>query len=125
MSKTAYDQCDIASPPLKEWARSSVTGTVAVSRLAPGTYYFICAVGGHCGAGMKVTVIVKAKSDGPLLEKPLTASCVIGYCSYGYHEDDTPVLLSIEVCFVLITRVHMHVCSAYFVTSCLFVNFLV
>lgn len=97
MSRVAYDDCDITTSPLKEWARPSVTGSVVISGFAPGSYYFVCAVGGHCAAGMKVAVIVKPKSDGPLLKMPKTANCLTEDCSYIYDEDDTPVLLGIEV----------------------------
>jgi plastocyanin len=96
VTKVAYDDCDISSPPLKEWARASVAGSVVVSGLAPGSYYFICAVGGHCQAGMKVTLIVKPKVDGPSLMMPQTANCLTKYCSYTYREDNTPVILDIE-----------------------------
>ena len=97
VTKTAYDDCDLSSTmALKEWSRPSVTGTVKVSGLAPGTYYFICAVGGNCGAGMKVALIVKSRSDLPVfnLEK---AKCLTGYCSYEFKKEQTPVLVSIEV----------------------------
>jgi len=43
----------------REWLAEPVhTGEVHISQLSPGDHYFVCSVGGHCSAGMRVTVHV-------------------------------------------------------------------
>ena len=97
VSKHAYDECDVSSKPLKEWSQASIPGTVTVSGLAPGTYYFTSTVSGECTAGMKVAIVVNPRPNVHIFGRLKQAKCLSQYCSYSAKEDQTPVLLSIEV----------------------------
>lgn len=56
MSEDTYESCDLSVDPLFEWGLPSVDNSVLIQGLVPGEYFFICAVAGHCDAGMKVKV---------------------------------------------------------------------
>ena len=56
VAEEVFDTCNLSVPPLYEWGEPSVDNSASISSLTPGTYYFICAVSGHCDAGMKIQV---------------------------------------------------------------------
>ena len=56
VAEEVFDTCDLSVPPLYEWGEPSVDNSASISSLTPGTYYFICAVSGHCDTGMKIQV---------------------------------------------------------------------
>ena len=57
VTEQVYESCDLSFPPLFEWGLPSVDNSVSIQGLVPGDYYFLCAVAGHCDAGMKIKVI--------------------------------------------------------------------
>ena len=97
MTLQQFDSCDISSVPLYEWAEPSVDNSVTIKELAPGTYYYYCAVSGHCDAGMKLQVTVVPVSSLSSLQHPVKALCQSSRCSFTYHSDVTPQLISIVV----------------------------
>ena len=97
MTLQQFDSCDISSVPLYEWAEPSVDNSVNIKELAPGTYYYYCAVSGHCDAGMKLQVTVVPVSSLSSLQQPVKALCQSSRCSFTYHSDVTPQLISIVV----------------------------
>ena len=108
MNKAAFDKCDVRSAPLVEWARASVSSSFTISNLTIGTHYFVCSVGGHCLAGMKVRVEVRAKGLLPPLQRALRASCVDGQtigasdenravCNFLYDRENTPTIEAFTV----------------------------
>ena len=99
MTSEQYDSCDINSVPLHEWAEGSVDNSVTINQLAPGTYYFYCAVSGHCDAGMKLQVTVVSQSSSTV-QRPVKALCQSTPCSFSYHSDFTPQLISVEVSLI-------------------------
>ena len=92
-----FDSCDINSVPLYEWAEPSVDNSVTIKELAPGTYYYYCAVSGHCDTGMKLQVTVIPLSSLSSIQLPVKALCQSNRCSFTYHSDVTPQLISAEV----------------------------
>ena len=45
---------------MREWlAEPAYSGEVYITKLTPGDHYFVCSVGGHCNAGMRITVHVE------------------------------------------------------------------
>lgn len=97
MTSVQFDSCDINSIPLHEWAEPSVDNSVTINELAPGTYYYYCAVSGHCDAGMKLQVTVLPQSSLSSLRQPVKAVCQSNRCSFTYHSDATPHLINVEV----------------------------
>ncbi|KAL6647625.1 hypothetical protein ACP70R_015062 [Stipagrostis hirtigluma subsp. patula] len=55
VDKAGYDACSGSKP-----VKSYTGGATKVTLTAPGKRYFICAVPGHCAAGMKLEVTVAA-----------------------------------------------------------------
>ena len=100
VTRDAFKSCNIAAVPLVIWADPSVGNSVAVTSLQPGTYYFLCAVSGHCDAGMKVQVTVLPNDGLPVLSRPRLAQCGAagGYCQFTYMADRTPELQGVLVC---------------------------
>lgn len=103
MTSEQFASCDINSVPLHEWAEPSVDNSVTIKELAPGTYYYYCAVSGHCDAGMKLQVTVIAQSSLSSVRRPVKALCQSSHCSFTYHSNSTPQLLSIEVSVAVCT----------------------
>ena len=101
MTSAQFDSCDINSVPLHEWAVPSVGNSVIIGDLAPGTYYYYCAVSGHCDAGMKLQVTVIPLSSLSSLKLPVKALCQSSHCSFTYHSNVTPQLISVEVSSVI------------------------
>lgn len=97
MTSVQFDSCDINNVPLYEWAEPSVDNSVTIKELAPGTYYYYCAVSGHCDAGMKLQVTVVPNSSLSSIQQSVKALCQSGRCSYTYHSDVTPQLISVRV----------------------------
>ena len=97
MTSEQFDSCDIGSVPLHEWAEPSVDNSVTIKELSPGTYYYYCAVSGHCDAGMKLQVTVIAVSSLSSLQQPVKALCQSSRCSFTYNTDVTPQLINIVV----------------------------
>ena len=56
ISEDTYNSCDLSTDPLFEWGLPSVDNSVSIQGLVPGEYFFLCAVAGHCDAGMKIKV---------------------------------------------------------------------
>ncbi|KAL5201193.1 hypothetical protein ABZP36_035547 [Zizania latifolia] len=54
VTQDAFRTCDAANQTMDRWA----SGHDVVELAAPGNYYFICNVSGHCLGGMKFTVAV-------------------------------------------------------------------
>ena len=100
MTSAQFDSCDINSVPLYEWAEPSVDNSVIIKELAPGTYYYYCAVAGHCDAGMKLQVTVVPSSSLSSIQLPVKALCQSTRCSFTYHSNVTPQLISVEVSIV-------------------------
>ena len=45
---------------VREWiAEPTYSGEVYITELSPGDHYFVCSVGSHCNAGMRITVHVE------------------------------------------------------------------
>jgi len=65
-TQTAYDTCNVTGATL---LAPGGTPNFSIPFSTPGTYYYVCSVGGggHCGAGMKVRVNVTAASVVPTL----------------------------------------------------------
>ena len=101
MTSIQFDSCDINSVPLYEWAEPSVDNSVTIKELAPGTYYYYCAVSGHCDAGMKLQVTVISLSSLSSIQLPVKALCLSSLCSFTYHSDVTPQLINVEVSSVM------------------------
>ncbi|XP_047337381.1 mavicyanin-like [Impatiens glandulifera] len=57
VTETNYGSCNTDSP-----IKRNSGGSTTVTLPTPGTYYFICATGGHCASGMKVAVTVPGAS---------------------------------------------------------------
>ena len=108
MTLQQFDSCDISSVPLYEWAEPSVDNSVTIKELAPGTYYYYCAVSGHCDAGMKLQVTVVPVSSLSSLQQPVKALCQSSRCSFTYHSDVTPQLISIVVSLYIVYCVIMY-----------------
>lgn len=53
-----YESCEVSSTPLHEWGLPSVDNSVTIDGLVPGDYFYVCAVAGHCDAGMKIKVCI-------------------------------------------------------------------
>ena len=101
MTSIQFDSCDINSVSLYEWAEPSVDNSVTIKELAPGTYYYYCAVSGHCDAGMKLQVTVIPLSSLSSIQLPVKALCQSSHCSFTYHSDVTPQLVGVEVSSVM------------------------
>ncbi|KAF0910738.1 hypothetical protein E2562_004724 [Oryza meyeriana var. granulata] len=54
VTQDAFQTCDPANKTMQRWA----SGHDVVELAAPGIYYFICNVSGHCLGGMKFSVAV-------------------------------------------------------------------
>ena len=89
MTKDKYDACDMSGSPLKEWSRGTVGESVTISGLAPGRYYFVCSIAGHCDLGMKIAINVQAEDYIPLHEFT-NAVCTSPYCSFAFDLSKTP-----------------------------------
>ena len=81
------------------WGEPSVDNSATLSDLAPGEYYFICTVSGHCDAGMKISVTVLPDDGLPVISNPVVSICSIhgSRCAFAYSRDDTPQLFGVEV----------------------------
>ncbi len=56
VTDAVFDSCDLSDHPLHVWGLPSVDNSVSIQGLAPGDFYYLCAVAGHCDAGMKIKV---------------------------------------------------------------------
>ena len=101
MTSVQFYSCDINSVPLYEWAEPSVNNSVTIKELAPGTYYYYCAVSGHCDAGMKLQITVIPQSSSSSVRQPIKGLCQSIHCSFTYHSDITPQLISVRVSVII------------------------
>ena len=98
VSEDIFDSCDLTTDPLVVWGDPSVDNSATISHLVPGSYYFMCAVSGHCDAGMKLNVIVLPNDGLPIIANPMEASCSLNICAFTYNVlNDTPRLNTISV----------------------------
>ena len=95
VTEESFDSCGHNSPPLHEWGLPGVDAAVTVPHIAPGVYYYICGVAGHCDAGMKIRVVVHTRPTLPPLSTPIRATCI--GCIFNYNSDATPQLSSVDV----------------------------
>ncbi len=56
VTETVFESCVLSDHPLHVWGLPSVDNSVSIQGLIPGDYYYLCAVAGHCDAGMKIKV---------------------------------------------------------------------
>ncbi len=56
VTDAVFDSCDLSDHPLHVWGLPSVDNSVSIQGLDPGDFYYLCAVAGHCDAGMKIKV---------------------------------------------------------------------
>ena len=97
VTEESFNLCGRGSPPLHEWGLPGVDTAVTVPHIAPGVYYYICGVAGHCDAGMKIRVVVYPRPALPPLSTPIHATC--HECVFSYSIDATPRLSSVNVSF--------------------------
>ena len=97
MTEDVFDSCDLSTAPLHIWGDPSVDNSATIY-VTPGTYYFICAVSGHCDAGMKIKVTVLPDDGVPIITSPLEGYCEsMNHCYFTYSTESTPQLISVEV----------------------------
>ena len=97
VTEDSFDSCGRSSPPLHEWGLPGVDTAITVPHIAPGVYYYICGVAGHCDAGMKIRVVVHQRPTIPPLSTPIRATCI--GCIFSYSREVTPLLSSVDVSF--------------------------
>ena len=57
MTEAVFESCDMSlDDPIYVYGEPSVDSTATIADITAGTYYFICSIGGHCDAGMKIKV---------------------------------------------------------------------
>ena len=64
-SKADFDSCVRTGGTLLTAA--GLDGTYTTTLVDPGTYYYICEVPGHCGAGQKIAITVVGSLPSPSL----------------------------------------------------------
>ena len=55
-SRSAFEECDLTSPYIKEWFKTKKGGVMTFTPVLGAVYYFIDSVSGGCQNGRKIRV---------------------------------------------------------------------